>query len=312
MSRRYRTFHARLGAASLAGKLATALHPYCEYVPIAHLPTRRTEARWGHGRPPHPGLDAIVASGAPAYERAVQAIASRRVELARIARDGAGAGEPQWANAWIPALDGACLYTFVRDLEPRRYVEVGSGISTLFVDRARRDGHLGTAVTSIDPEPRADVDACCDRVVRAPLESVDPGIFGELERGDVVFVDNSHLVLMGSDVVVFLLEVLPSLVPGVLVGVHDVFLPSDYFPFWGTYYFGEQYMLAALLLGEAASTPRPGGGRWIEPFMASYYVSSHPELSAPLDELWAEPCFSGIDPIGWSFWFLVGDKRPSG
>jgi len=322
MSRRYRVFHARLRAARLAGRVATKLHPYCEYVPIQHLPAARCEARWGHGRPPNELLREVVASGAPAYRRAVESIVSLASDLARIPRDATSPHEPKWANPWIPPLDAACLYAFVSCGRPRRYVEVGSGNSTLFVHRARRDCGLDTTITSIDPSPRAEVDAVCDRVLRSPLEQVDLGLFGELEPGDVVFVDNSHLALMGSDAVVFLLEVLPSLPAGVLVGFHDVFLPFDYFPEWGDYFFGEQYVLAGLLLGELAGGAVSGpavcgdamshgamsGGRWLEPYMASYWVSTDEDLAKPLEPLWQEHCFRGLDPTGWSFWFSIGHE----
>jgi hypothetical protein len=44
----------------------------------------------------------------------------------------------------------------------------------------------------------------------------------------VLFVDTSHAVRLGGEVVRLVLEVLPGLAPGVLVHVHDVFRPFEY------------------------------------------------------------------------------------
>jgi hypothetical protein len=61
------------------------------------------------------------------------------------------------------------------------------------------DQGLQTSVTSIDPQPRAEVEALCDRAVRRPVETVDLALFDELEAGDILFVDNSHRSFMNSN-----------------------------------------------------------------------------------------------------------------
>ena len=74
--------------------------------------------------------------------------------------------------------------------------------------------------------------------------------FSQLESGDILFIDSSHTVKTGGDVNYFFLEVLPRLNPGVIVHVHDIFLPFEYrrdwvldeFRFWT-----EQYLLQAFL-----------------------------------------------------------------
>ena len=76
----------------------------------------------------------------------------------------------------MPPFDGAALYGLVAETSPRRYIEVGSGNSTLFVRQAIRDHRLPTEIVSIDPQPRAEIDRVCDRIVRCPLEQV-PGEF---------------------------------------------------------------------------------------------------------------------------------------
>ena len=130
---------------------------------------------------------------------------------------------------FLPPYDAVALYGLLRRTRPQRYLEVGSGHSTRFARRAIRDEGLATTVTSIDPEPRARIDELCDLVIRRPVEALeDDGVFLELGPGDVLFIDGSHRTFTGSDVTVLLLEVVPRLAPGVLVQVHDVYLPRDY------------------------------------------------------------------------------------
>ena len=103
-------------------------------------------------------------------------------------------------------------------------------------------------ITSIDPMPRRGIDVLCDNLHRKPLEDMDLGLFETLEAGDVVFVDNSHRSFMNSDVTVFMMDVLPRIPSGVLVGIHDIFLPYDYHEKWKDRYYNEQYLLACMLL----------------------------------------------------------------
>jgi hypothetical protein len=160
----------------------------------------------------------------------------------------AGWSGPVWRNDWFDGFDAAALHGFLRVRQPVRYLEVGSGHSTLFARHAIDNYGLPTTIVSIDPEPRAEVDAVCDRVVRSRLEDTDLKLFAELEAGDVLLVDGSHLALMNSDATVFFLEVLPNLPAGVLIGIDDIFLPWDYPPTWERRVYGEQYLLASALL----------------------------------------------------------------
>lgn len=293
----------RRRAAELLAEASTRLHDYKDYVGVTHLPGDRDRARWGYGRPSNPALETIVSAGASTYGRNVEAFAGFAPDLAQVRRDGPAPGEPHTRNPWIPGGDAVALYGLIRTLRPPRYVEVGSGISTLWVHRARRDGGTPTVITSIDPYPRADVDAVCDRVVRSPLESVDLSVFGELQAGDMVFVDNSHLALLNSDVATFFFDVLPVLPAGVVVGIHDIYLPDDYPAAWGEYYFSEQYVLAGLLLG---------GREWWQPEYATWWVSNQPTLYAPLDPVWAQPNMAGVQATGTSFWFRTTGRWEGG
>ena len=259
----------------------------------------RNEPRWGYGRPPHGRLAEIIGRHRDAYGDALRMLAGYHDDLLAIGRLPGDPTEPHWLSAWLLGLDGVSLYGLIRDRAPARYVEVGSGNSTRFVARARRDGGLATHITSIDPHPRVEVDAICDRILRAPLEEIDPSVFGDLRAGDMLFVDNSHRVFMNSDVVTFFLEILPALRPGVLVGIHDILWPDDYLPEWAEYYFSEQYLFGALLLGEPA---------WIEPLLACNFAAADPELRTILEPLWRAPGMQDVDPRGFCFWMTIAER----
>lgn len=259
-------------------------------------PTARLAPRYGFGAPPHAGLERLVAAGAERYRDHLGSFAAFADDLAPIPR-GVSATEPSWFNTWLPGLDTVSLYSFVRARRPRRYVEVGSGESTKVVHRARRDGALDTTITSIDPEPRADIDALCDTVVRRPLELVDlDTAFGDLRAGDIVFFDGSHRALPNSDCVAFFLDVLPNLPAGVLVGVHDVYLPDDYPDAFLEFWWSEQYVLAALLLG------RP---EWVEIALPCWWASGRPELASALDGLWARDGLVDVNRRGSAMWLAT-------
>jgi predicted O-methyltransferase YrrM len=161
-----------------------------------------------------------------------------------------------YANGSFNHFDAVILYCVLRHFAPRHIVEVGSGWSSaLMLDV--RDRHLGhdTHLTFVDPDPtrlhqllRADDVARCT-IVERRVQDVDPALFEALGAGDVLFIDSSHVVRFGNDVVHLMACVLPRLAPGVLVHVHDIFWNFDYPREWlaaGRAY-GEAYLVRAFL-----------------------------------------------------------------
>lgn len=155
---------------------------------------------------------------------------------------------PAWVGGAICAFDSLALYAMVQKYRPRTYIEIGSGMTTCFARQSIRDAKLETRVVSIDPEPRREVDAICDEVIRDGLETCDLGAFDRLQAGDILFFDGSHRSFMNSDVTVFFIDVLPRLQPGVVVHIHDINLPWDYPESFRDWYWNEQYMLAIYLM----------------------------------------------------------------
>lgn len=169
-----------------------------------------------------------------------------------------GAAEPpsaRWLQDWFPGLDAAVLYALIRHHRPRRIFEIGSGHSTRFGARAIADGKLPTAITTIDPAPRAAIDGLAARILREPVQNVDPAEFARIKAGDVVIIDSSHVLMPGSDVDVILNDILPRLEPGTLVHVHDIFLPDPYPAEWGWRGYNEQVAIAPLLCRDGPYQP---------------------------------------------------------
>lgn len=170
-------------------------------------------------------------------------------DLLKIASTRAPPPAPRFDQSWFPTLDAVAAYTLVRQYGPRRIVEVGSGHSTRFLARAVADGALPTRITAIDPLPRASVSGLPIRFVSGVVQDCDPAVFGDLQQGDILFIDSSHILMPGTDVDWLFNRILPQLPAGVLVHIHDIFLPDDYPEAWGWRGYNEQQAVGPLLLG---------------------------------------------------------------
>lgn len=155
-------------------------------------------------------------------------------------------------NGFFSSPDAELLYTFIRKFQPPTVVEVGSGNSTKIIRQAARDERFEMRIISIDPHPRVDVRELADRVYRQPVEMLgSTEVFDSLQEGEVLFVDSSHMIKPGSDVVFLYLNVFPRLAPGVLIHIHDVFLPYEYPREWVMekhWEANEQYLVQSLLM----------------------------------------------------------------
>lgn len=156
-----------------------------------------------------------------------------------------------FANPWFSSPDSEVLYTFIRKFQPDRIIEVGSGYSTKIIRQAILDGKLDTHLLCIDPDPRIEIKDFADEVLLVPVENVSINVFKSLKADDILFIDSSHVLKPGGDVVFLYLKVIPELDSGILIHIHDVFLPWDY-PIepviekrWG---WNEQYLVQAMLM----------------------------------------------------------------
>jgi len=153
-------------------------------------------------------------------------------------------------NNYFKTPDAEILYLILGAYKPKRWIEIGSGNSTLLLRQTIIHKELDTHVTAIDPNPRTDISNLANKIYYENIEYISDSIrFEELEPGDVLFIDSSHEINVANDVVNIFLNVLPRLSKGVLVHIHDIFLPYDYPIEWIERSFGwqEQYLLQSIL-----------------------------------------------------------------
>jgi len=128
-------------------------------------------------------------------------------------------------------IEAQTLHGFIRGTKPARVVEVGSGISTYcMLEAAKLNSAEGAPVqiTCVEPYPSAWLRSAPVHLVAERVEQVSMEVFEALEAGDLLFIDSTHAIRVGGDVMQIILEILPRLKPGVFVHFHDIYFPFDY------------------------------------------------------------------------------------
>ena len=161
-------------------------------------------------------------------------------------------------NDFYAYSDGICLYSMLRHLKPRRFIEVGSGYSSAAA-LDTRDRFLDREVefTFIEPHSerlenllRGDDKTTKNlKIIRCVVQDIALEEFSLLKAGDILFIDSTHVSRVGSDVNYLFFKVLPALNPGVFIHIHDVFFPFEYPEKWiyAERAWNECYVLRAFL-----------------------------------------------------------------
>lgn len=244
-----------------------------DIVPLERTPADAVPERYppGHFYSVVPSLSELSRHAASIFARpaAVSAVNLNSAAQIRILREIAALMEdpPFYAKGRATRFDidndsfsyddAPVLHAMLRRIRPRRVVEIGSGHSSAcMLDTDER--HLGASVqfTFIDVDCSVlrrllrEEDLARVRVIEQPVQDVDRAVFATLSENDLLFVDSSHVVKIGSDLTTIMFEILPSLAPGVWIHFHDVRYPFQY-PrdlVSGGSFWNEAYLLRAFLM----------------------------------------------------------------
>lgn len=255
------------------------------------------EPRYGYGKPPHALLYEYINKGRSDYEETLSGFLDYRDQIWQIKPQAENNTlQPNWNNGFLPGLDIVGIYGMLAKYQPQRYIEVGSGNSTKVAFKAIQEQGLTTAITCIDPQPRTSIRQLANQVIEQAFETIESSWLTDLAPNDILFIDNSHRVLPNSDATVFFLEVLPYLREGVIVHIHDVFLPYDYPPAMCDRFYSEQYLLAAFLLAHPER---------FKVLLPNYFISEDTALANVISPIWEHPNLKNVERHGGSFWFQI-------
>ncbi|MBN8560360.1 MAG: class I SAM-dependent methyltransferase [Leptolyngbya sp. UWPOB_LEPTO1] len=161
-----------------------------------------------------------------------------------------------YQNRFFSYGDAIVLYSMLRHFQPKKLVEVGSGFSSaVMLDTKDRFLAKDTQFTFIDPYPERLLgllnsdDQQQHLILQQTVQHTDLAYFEALNAGDILLIDSSHVVKVGSDVGYLVFQVLPRLKPGVIIHFHDIFWSFDYPQSWleDGIAWNEAYFLRAFL-----------------------------------------------------------------
>lgn len=157
-------------------------------------------------------------------------------------------------NRNFGAGDADLWFQVIRHSKPQKIVEIGSGHSTRVAREAiaknsADDPAYACHHICIEPYEMPWLEKLGIEIRRSKLEDIDHAIFDDLGDGDILFIDSSHMIRPGGEVLMEFLQILPRLASGVIVHVHDIFTPHDYPARWlqDPRFWNEQYLLEAFL-----------------------------------------------------------------
>jgi len=161
-------------------------------------------------------------------------------------------------NPAFGPVSGEILYCMIRQFKPKKIIEIGSGYSTYCSVQAIRknkeiEKNYDCDLIAIEPYPNNILKSGfpgLSTLIKKNIQDVSLSEFKKLQNNDILFIDSSHVLKIGSDVQYEYLEILPRLKKGVLIHVHDILLPANYYKEWVVkrqFFWNEQYLLQAFL-----------------------------------------------------------------
>jgi hypothetical protein len=199
-----------------------------------------------------PGISLPIEEMAEFWDRSAAVIAATPFQESKNDRQ-----RYYYDNDIFPYGDAIGLRAMIADLKPSVMIEIGSGFSSACMLDCADEFGLDTKFTFIDPYPERlkgllrQSDHRRVHIIEAPVQQTDQNLYKSLNRGDVLFIDSTHVLKTGSDVHYELFHILPCLQQGVIIHFHDIHFPFEYPDNWifnTNYSWNEIYALRAFLM----------------------------------------------------------------
>ncbi|MCL1939100.1 MAG: class I SAM-dependent methyltransferase [Desulfovibrionaceae bacterium] len=134
--------------------------------------------------------------------------------------------------------DGLILHSMIRHFKPKRIIEIGSGFSSACIFDTSKFLSSPIEIIYIEPYPDllyAVLPKCAQKnvtIIAEKIQNVDLSYFKQLQENDFLFIDSTHIMKTGSDVMHEFFTIMPMIKPGVFVHFHDIFWPFEYPKSW--------------------------------------------------------------------------------
>jgi len=181
-----------------------------------------------------------------------------------------------YENEWFGYSDAIFLNCLLRDSQPKRIIEIGSGFSSAaMLDTIDRFFVRRPEITLIDPHPERLLgllrteDMSQVSVIPHKVQNTSRDVFKAVQSGDLIIIDSSHIFRWGSDLHFLMFQIIPFLPQGVIVHFHDVFYPFEYPAEWASRGYNEDYFLRAWLSSNA---------EWSVYFFNTYVHFAFPDM----------------------------------
>ena len=149
---------------------------------------------------------------------------------------------PKGRSRFFGYIEAEVLHAAIRYYKPKHIIEIGSGVPSYCAQQALVRNTNSGCVISIEPDPVPLLEEiarfserhmpesvrCVFELIAKPIQDVPLDLFTRLNANDIVFIDSDHVVKTGGEVNYVVREILPILPSGVLVQIHDIYLPYDY------------------------------------------------------------------------------------
>ncbi|MGV8947238.1 MAG: class I SAM-dependent methyltransferase [Lutibacter sp.] len=161
-----------------------------------------------------------------------------------------------YENEYFSYTDAVFLFGMINQVKPKRIIEVGSGFSSaLMLDTNSIFFNNEIELNFIEPYPDRlealvfESESNC-KIIQKKVQEIEIDFFRQLEKGDILFIDSSHISKSGSDLNYLLFKVLPNLQDKVYIHFHDIFYPFEYPKEWvyGGRNWNENYLIRAFMM----------------------------------------------------------------
>ena len=157
-------------------------------------------------------------------------------------------------NKMFNGFDAFIYREIIKKYNPQKIIEIGAGYSTYI---AINSINKSANIYCVEPYPSNFLEELIfnnkdniELINKRIQDCWEDEIFYSLNSNDILFIDSTHVTLIGGDLPTIFLKILPKINNNVLIHFHDISIPYEYprkLIFKSGRFYNELYMVANLI-----------------------------------------------------------------